>query len=98
MPRYKTVHFCALDKFIPPFIEFIDEHIDNKNQIYFLFGDIKKYPVPLSDRVILMNGILVWFKLIYHSFIAQKIVLHSLLRKSYVIFIFLQQWLLSKKY
>jgi hypothetical protein len=39
-----------------------------------------------------------WFKLFYFSQFTSKIVAHSLLRKQYVLFLFLQPWLLYKTY
>lgn len=98
MRKYKTVHLCALDKFIPPFIHFVDENIDDKGQRYFLFGDIEKYPTPLNDRVVLMQGVASWWALFISSIFAKKIILHSLLRRQYVLFLAAQPWLLRKCY
>jgi len=38
------LHFCVLDKFIPPFIELINNEFDNQEHHFLVYGDRSQFP------------------------------------------------------
>lgn len=42
----KVLHVSTLDKFIPPFIDFVEEHFDDfpTRHVFFITGDIQRHP------------------------------------------------------
>jgi len=41
----RILHVCDLDKFIPPFIDFVEENFGLDNHFFWLNGDHDGYPV-----------------------------------------------------
>lgn len=44
-----TLHIALLDKFIPPFIDFIRKNFSDTNQKFFTYGDIEKYQYDIQS-------------------------------------------------
>jgi hypothetical protein len=45
------VHICPLDKFIPSFIEFVNENFDASEHTFWVYGDLERYPIALQGNV-----------------------------------------------
>ena len=45
------LHFCVLDKFIPPFIELINNEFDNQNHHFLVYGDRSQFPFKDASNV-----------------------------------------------
>lgn len=103
--KNKVLHVCNLDKFIPPFIEFLEEHFDDfaTRHIFFIAGDIVRYPYHARANIVQaqrgrMSQVLHLARLAAAMQKADKIILHGLFNKYVVILLFLMPWLLQKCY
>lgn len=45
------LHFCTLEKFIPSFIELINDEFDSESHRFLVFGDRKKFPFKEAPNV-----------------------------------------------
>jgi hypothetical protein len=98
MPHGEILHICLLDKFIPPFIEFIKENFEFERHTFHLSGDIDKYSVTKGTNVLLFMGTGRLFKLLHAMYRAKRIILHGLFDPKIVELLALQPWLLKKCY
>jgi len=87
-----------LDKFIPPFIDFIDHHFDSTKHTFILLGKpryeyglTKKHNVKWIDK----TKVLLFLRELYR---ADKIIIHGLWSELTILLLFLQPWLLKKCY
>ena len=95
------LHFCNMDKFISPFIDFMEENFDDfDDHIFYCVGDKEKFPV--KDRVnviyvdrLVISNLLEFIKLLHK---AEKVILHSLFNMQMLRMLALQPWLLKKCY
>ena len=99
----KIVHFCHLDKFIPPFIDFIEQHFSMEEHEFRIFGDIKQHPIkPRKNIIITAQGKIGELKAYYGLVIAMhkadKIILHSLFNQRMIKVLWAMPWLLKKCY
>ena len=101
MKEATILHCMHADKFIDPFIAFIDKHFDSSRHL-FLIRQFDKFPTrPRSNAILLKkNGIspkriLVYFKNLNR---AEKVILHGLFHREIFIVLLLQPWLLKKCY
>jgi len=92
------LHVCLLDKFIPPFIEFINNNFDNNKHLFLVYGDNVKHPYKASDNIKFISGNLKYIHLSYEMNKAKKIIFHGFFDRKLMCFIFFQQWLLKKSY
>ncbi len=46
-----TVHICPLDKFIPSFIEFVNDKFDPDEHSFWVYGDKVRFALPPADNV-----------------------------------------------
>lgn len=97
----KILHFAFLDKFIPGFIEIIDQHFSNDKHMIFTIGNKDKYPYKTSSRKIhfsTLKNILCISKLIIQLHKNDKIILHGLFSPYLIIMLCLMPWLHKKLY
>jgi len=87
-----------LDKFIPPFIDFIEEHCDSTQHTFILLGKprydyglTKEHPIKWIDK----TKTVLFLRELYK---ADKIIIHGLWSKLTIVLLFLQPWLLKKCY
>jgi len=97
------LHVVHMDKFIPAFIDFVEQHFDFNQHIFFVMGDAIKYPIKKRQNIFFAenNGIskiITPILLAQYMNSAEKIILHSLLDFQVVQLLFLQPWLLKKCY
>jgi dTDP-N-acetylfucosamine:lipid II N-acetylfucosaminyltransferase len=99
----KIVHLGHWDKFLPPFIDFVEEHFDMTQHEFFFFGKLDKYSVQprsnlhLSKDLNLLNVFTV-YPLIKALNNADKIILHGLFNTNIIKLLWLMPWLLKKCY
>ena len=93
------LHITHREKFIPQFIDFINEHFDSKEH-RFLFMDKIGYDYGLTHahHVEWIDRKSKIFSLLYAMHTADKIILHGLWNERIIQLLFLQPWLLSKCY
>jgi hypothetical protein len=97
------MHIAPLDKFIPPFIQFVNSNFDNVKHRFFVLKTIKKqeqYQLPKNiNNLYLITGyfknVFAFFRYLYQS---EKIIIHGLFSRALVLLLFLQPWLLKKCY
>lgn len=97
------LHVVSLEKFIPPFIEFLGEHFDLSHHRFWLKGDRNKYPYQDNQSTYQVNpGVLGYLhgylKLIVDLNNANKIILHNLFDIKIVFLLVCMPWLLKKSY
>lgn len=100
MKQEKILHICELDKFIPPFIDFVEINCDFERHAFVLIGDIEKFPVQIRPNVIHLNlsSKIQYVALLMQMHFARKIILHGIFRREIVRMLSLTPWLLAKCY
>lgn len=99
----KILHVCNLDKFIPPFIDFVEEQFGLDNQFFWLNGDFERYPVKQEEsnykvkrtKLGTVEGLLKLVQLMQSS---EKVILHGLFNPKILLILFLTPRLLKKCY
>lgn len=92
-----VLHICPLDKFLPPFIEFVRKHIGTTDQLFFTYRSIKKYPYyPGPDAIHRDGKFTRYFFMFYHMYRSERVILHGLFDKFVITGLFFQPWLLKK--
>lgn len=103
--KRKVLHVCTLDKFIPPFIDFVEEHFDEfvTRHLFFITGDKERYPYRARGNIVhAQRGKKAQFlhlaKLAKAMQEADKIILHGLFNQHVVRLLFVMPWVLEKCY
>ena len=103
--RNRVLHVCHLDKFIPPFIDFVEEHFDDfaTRHLFFINGDAERYPFKARSNIVQAgrgkkNQLLHLAALAKACQEANKIILHGLFSPYVVMLLAAMPWLLSKCY
>jgi hypothetical protein len=90
----------GLDKFIPPYIDFINENFNSDEHLFFILH--KPYTsFNINEKwknVIWGDNKLKYFELLNYMYKSDKIIIHGLWSKRFVQLLFLQPWLLKKSY
>ena len=101
----KVLHVCSLDKFIPPFIDFVEEHFDDfaTRHVFFIAANHRLYNYKIRENTIncgngYINQIVYLPRIALAMILADKIVLHNLFNPYKVILLTLMPWLLKKCY
>ena len=97
------LHVAILDKFIPPFIDFLGQHFDLLQHRFWLKGDRKQYPYKDNSSTYqvkrgLLGNLLGHLKLIFDLHKAEKVILHGLFDIRIVLLLIIMPWLLKKCY
>lgn len=97
------LHVVYAEKFMAPFINFVNQHFNPSQHLFFVMGNTRKYPVPQRSNVIIvkMNVVHKIFALFRVSLLmnrCDKIILHGLFRGKIIILLYIQRWLLKKCY
>lgn len=95
------LHISVLEKFIPPFIDFLEDHFEEDNKhIFLILGDCCSHAIIQKKNVINFEnfGIKNIIKLYKFTKMAEKIILHGLSGNKLVVLLSLQPWLLKKCY
>ncbi|MDO8291272.1 MAG: TDP-N-acetylfucosamine:lipid II N-acetylfucosaminyltransferase [Gallionella sp.] len=98
MKQEKILHICPLDKFIPPFIEFIERNFAFERHVFVLIGDLNKFPVQIRSNIIHLTSRTQYFFLLAQLHQAGKIILHSIFDRNIVKLLSIAPWLLRKCY
>ena len=101
--RQKILHVCNLDKFIPPFVDFIEQNFDLNDQFFWLNGDHDSYPTKLCrskyevkrSKIGKIKGLLKLAQIMHTS---ERIILHNLFNQNVVLLLFFMPWLLKRCY
>jgi hypothetical protein len=101
MPQ--VLHIMNMEKFISPFIDFVEEHLpDFDRHTFFCFGEATPYPIRRRPNTIFESDYsrLRWAfaAAIRQMYRAEKIILHGLWNDQIIQLLSLQPWLLKKCY
>jgi hypothetical protein len=97
------LHVSGLDKFIPPFIYFIEENFDSAKHRFWITGDCSKYPYQKNENIYQvnkgkLNQIIGMLHLILQLHRSDKVMLHGLFNIKIVMLLAAMPWLLKKCY
>lgn len=95
------LHIIFLDKFIDPFIHFLESNFEDfERHLFFLFGDVAKYPIKKRSNIIFSTEAEITVKTYIELSMlmnrAEKIIIHGLWLNRVVQLLTLQPWLLDK--
>ncbi len=95
----KFLHIAILDKFIPPYIDFIKNNFGIDEHKFVIIGK-KKYEYGLTENhpVEWIDKKVKVFNLIKYMYTANKIILHGLWNEYIIRLLCMQPWLLKKCY
>ncbi len=101
-----TLHICHLEKFIPPFIDFVRTEFPDTNQRFFCYGDKSKYSYISGKDTFFaseciggkISGVRNIGRLIFEMHISSKIILHGLFDLRIILILFLFPYLANKSY
>lgn len=99
--EHDILHVVCLDKFIPPFIDFVERHFDDfeKRHVFWIEGDSDQYPVARRPNTLFASDYTrpgKYRALLGALYRADKIILHNLFYFRLVQMLSLQPWLLTK--
>jgi dTDP-N-acetylfucosamine:lipid II N-acetylfucosaminyltransferase len=99
--KRKILHIMPFEKFVAPFIDFVEEHFADFDQhLFFCIGDAELYPVSRRPNTLFESDFLTsrraYFELAVQMSRAQKIILHGLFHIRVVQQICMQPWVLKK--
>lgn len=100
MNENKILHIMILDKFLVPYIDFIDEHFGRENH-HYIFITSEKYEYGLTPRhnvEFLYTDDDIFITLLKYMHKAKKIILHGLWRDKINLSLYFNQELLKKCY
>ncbi|ERK09831.1 4-alpha-L-fucosyltransferase [Serratia fonticola AU-P3(3)] len=97
----KILHICSKDKFIPSFVNYIDQNFDSEQHFFWVFGhsDIYKLEEKNNVKFIGVNKsekIKNIFTLIKDIHQSDKVILHGLLSIKIVLILFFIPWVMKK--
>jgi dTDP-N-acetylfucosamine:lipid II N-acetylfucosaminyltransferase len=93
----KILHICNLDKFIPPYIDFIEKNYKFKEHEFRMTGDNSRYKINKNDNIYhSKQSYLSLIKLAISMNKSDKIVVHNFGNDKIIILLWLMPWLLKK--
>lgn len=100
------LHVCALEKFIPPFVKFVNEEFGSEDHQFWMSGGHKldQYTVEESDNVFIEGRtagaaqLYAYVKLLVMLHKSNKVMLHGLFDYRIVVLLAMCPWLLKKCY
>jgi hypothetical protein len=100
MNSRKILHVMILDKFLPPYIDFIDEHFGREGHHYvFITSEKYQYGLTPEHKVeFLHTDDDIFITLLAYMKMAKKIILHGLWRDKVDVLLYFNQELLKKCY
>jgi hypothetical protein len=99
MSKNKIVHIIVIDKFIPAFIEFVNQHFDEEDHLYIVLGKRDdRYGKLDAENILFINKKRKIITLLKYLYSAKKIIIHGLWNEIFIKILFVQPWLLKKSY
>ena len=100
MSEHKILHVMILDKFLAPFIDFVDENFGRDNHHYvFITSEKYEYGLTPEHKVeFLYTDDDIFITLLKYMKMSKKIILHGLWRDKVDILLYFNQELLKKCY
>lgn len=98
MNSLRNLHVLKLDKFIPPYIDFIRNNFPDARNFFYTIGDSHKYSYEESHDSFHQENKIGYARLIFWMHRSDKIIIHSLFDPYVVFILFLFPWLTKKSY
>jgi hypothetical protein len=102
MSRYGVLHVGSVDKFLPDFIDLVQQEFDARRHCFLLYSKAPQTALQRYANVRVFSGRLsrwrFFLALLFTVYRADRIMLHSLFDTAVVRFLALQPWLLHKCY
>lgn len=103
MNKNSILHIMVIDKFIPPFVKFIEDNFNDSSYCnkFFILGENKKFPIKNKTNTFEIKGRLKISDYIYLLKLlnnSDKVILHGLLSSRINQILSLQPWILRKCY
>ena len=100
MNENKILHVMILDKFLAPFIDFVDEHFGRENHHYvFITSEKYEYGLTPEHKVeFLHTDDDIFITLLEYMKMAKKVIVHGLWRDKIDVLLYFNQKLLKKCY
>ena len=93
------VHIMIIEKFIPPFIEFVNKNFNSKEHIFILLGKKEnRYGMKEYQNAVWIDKKYKVFSLLRHLYKAEKIIIHGLWSENFLKVLYLTPCLLKKSY
>ena len=93
------IHIIRLDKFIPSFINFVNNNFNKKNHLFIVLGSKNDiYGKVDSNNIIFITSRIQIFYVLKFMYKAEKIIIHGLWSGKLIYMMFFQPWLLKKSY
>lgn len=100
--RIKYLHIIAQDKFIPPFVSYVNKNFNAEEHLFFFINNRSKIPIPEFPNVQSFNNVGNKWKMFQALKKAAKnsdrIFLHGLFKTDVIAFLFFNKFLLPKVY
>ncbi len=102
MKKNKVVHLFLMDRFVYPYIETVNNHITESEHAYFLLGlnenqdemkNVVNFNVLQRGKIFFLGS---FFTLIRSLNNADKIIIHGLFSKLYILIIFFMPWIRAR--
>lgn len=107
----RIFHLMSNDKFIPPFIKFINDNFNSKEHEFCIFGGKEYQKIEASKKNVkiyinnykkyilkILYYIVCYIKIFFKMIESDKIILHGLFNTLTIIFLFFNPWFLKKSY
>lgn len=100
------LHIGNLDKFLSPFVDFINNEFQKENHFFYLTGDINEYPINKNENVVVSSSVsggriarlARQLRLMSYLNRADKVIIHGLFNQDTIRTLALQPWVLKKCY
>lgn len=97
------LHIAHLDKFIPPFVKFVNDNFEAKRHSFCILGKNKKHPIPKQNNLRISKYTLTgtvrhYARILRDAQRAEKIILHGLFDVRLIILLSMMPWVLKKCY
>jgi len=97
----KILHIIQPDKFIPDFVDFINENFDNGQHLFLVIGNNNIYSIKNYPNIVFMDTLIgvkkkLRFICILHQY--NKIILHNIFNRSVVNLLLFLPWILKRCY
>ena len=97
--RKKIVHILIVDKFVPAFIEFVNEHFDMKEHLFVIIGKRNdEFGILDAQNIVFISQHIKAINLMVYMNRAEKIILHGLWSRRLNQVLFINPWLYKKCY
>lgn len=90
------LHVFQMEKFISPFVDFVNHEFDPKRHFFVGFGHIEKYPCSANNFLFITKNLRGLVRFIWLMSKAEQIILHGMFNKNVNLILFCFFWIQSR--